>query len=98
VTEQKDILEIKAFSDTITVEGFTYYDSHSRLFNILRMPAVMKYLFPHMKKKKLKFEIRCFPNNQKLKEYIDSTQNVPLVLNLFEREEEPINLSQLPNR
>ena len=51
--KKDNLLTIKAFSDTIIVDGFTYYDSHSRVFSILRMPAVMKYLYPLMKKQKI---------------------------------------------
>jgi hypothetical protein len=84
----KDLLSIKAFTDTIVVKGYTYYDSHSRLFNIIRLPAIMGYLFPQLKKRKIRFEIKCFADKQQLKEYLETTNNVPLVLNLFERDDD----------
>lgn len=83
-----DILELKAFSEPIQLNGVTYYDTHSRMFNIIRMPAIIRHLFPQVKKNKLKFEILCFPDNQKLKEYLDTSEKIPLVLNLFERKED----------
>ena len=91
MTEQqtkKDLLEIKAFSDEICMDGNTYYDSHSRLFNIIRLPAMIKHLYPHIQRKKLKFEIRCFPDKESLRKYLETHNNVPLIVNLFEREEE----------
>jgi hypothetical protein len=89
MTEQsKNLLQIKAFSEPIIVKGFTYYDSHSRIFNIIRLPAVMGYLFPQIKKRKIRFEIRCFPNSKELRDYLDNTSDIPLLLNLYERDED----------
>lgn len=84
----KDLLEIKAFSDMIVLEGFTYYDSHSRLFNIVRLPSVTAHFFPNIRKRKMKFEIRCFPTKETAKEYLDKIQSPPLILQLFERPDE----------
>ena len=89
LAEQKnDLLQIRAFTEPIVLEGFTYYDSHSRAFCIVRFPAMMKYLFPQIKKRKIRYEIRCFPGSEELKKYLDTTTDVPLIINLFARENE----------
>jgi hypothetical protein len=84
----KDILEIKAFSEAIILSGCTYYDCHSRIFNVIRIPAAIKKLYPQIQRKKLKFEIRCFPNKQSLSDYLKQHDTVPLMVSLFEREDE----------
>lgn len=81
------MLQIKAFDKPVVVNGFTYYDSHSRIFNIIRLPAVMKYLFPQIKKRKLQFEIRCFPTMAEARKYLETASEVPLIINLFDRPE-----------
>lgn len=87
MTEQnKNLLQIKAFSEPIVLKGSTYYDSHTRIFNIIRLPAHIKHLFPQVQKKKIKFEIWCFPNSEALRKYLEENPDVPLILNLFERE------------
>ena len=90
MTEQQNkinVLEIKAFSQEICLEGKTYYDSHSRLFNVIRLPAMIKHLYPHIQRKKMIFEIRCFPDKQSLAKYLETHSNIPLIVSLFEREE-----------
>jgi hypothetical protein len=91
MTEQqnkKDMLEIRAFSEEICLDGNTYYDSHSRLFNVIRLPAAIKHLYPHIQRKKMKFEIRCFPDKESLENFLETHNTIPLVVSLFEREEE----------
>lgn len=88
MSQPKDLLEMRAFSEMIVLEGLTYYDSHSRLFNIVRLPSVSAHLFPNMRKRKMRFEIRCFPTIQTAKDYLDTLQSPPLILQLFERPDE----------
>jgi len=84
---QKDLLLIKAFTEKAVVRGFTYYDSHAKIFSIIRLPVKMSSLFPQIIRKKLQFEIKCFPNKEQLEEYIKTTNDVPLLLNLYDRDD-----------
>jgi len=85
--KDKNLLEIKTFKDEVILEGYTYYDSHSRAFNIIRLPAAFKVLYPEFRKHKVKFEIRCFPSKKSLLEYLENNQDIPLIVNLLSREE-----------
>jgi hypothetical protein len=71
----------------IVLEGFSYYDTRSRMFNIIRLPAFLKHFFTDIKRQKLKFEIRCFSDMKHLKEYLETSKEVPMLLNLYERED-----------
>lgn len=83
----KNLLQIRAFTEPIVLKGFTYYDTHARAFNILRFPAIVKYLFPQIQKRKIKFEIRCFPDIEELRKYMENISDPPLIVNLLAREE-----------
>lgn len=80
-----NLLSIKAFSDTFIASGVTYYDCNSRSFLILRFPAIIKEKFPLTNKQRMAYELRCFPDREKLMEFIEKASEVPLVLSLFKR-------------
>jgi hypothetical protein len=82
----EDLLEICAFSEGMSVTGVTYYDEHSRAFCIIRLPARIRELYPQIRHRKIRFEIHCFPNIKMLKDHIEKTNSVPLIINLFARE------------
>jgi hypothetical protein len=90
VETNQNILGEKAFTEPVVLTGFTYWDSHSRIFNIIRLPAMMKYLYPAIRKRKLQFEIQCFPNKEELRKYLEENNEVPIILNLYSRPEEKI--------
>ena len=85
--KDKDFLELKTFKNEVVLERYTYYDSHSRAFNIIRLPSVIKTMYPEFRKHKVKIQIRCFPSKESLLEYLTNNTEVPLVLNLLSREE-----------
>lgn len=85
----ENLSQLKAFDDTIEVEGFTYYDNYSRSFCIFRLPAVMKHLFPQLKKSKCFYKCRCPPTFEKLDTIIErlkQSSEVPIILSLYERD------------
>lgn len=82
---KNNLLNIKAFSESVKVEGKTYYDCHSRMFSIIRLPAIIRTLFPQVARNKIIYDILCFPNKEKLQEHIDKSGTVPLILELYER-------------
>jgi hypothetical protein len=75
-----DLMEIKAFEEAVEVTGKTYYDSHSRYFSVIRMPATLKHLFPRRKKQKTGYRIVCFPDKESLIEYLKTNNTLPLLL------------------
>ena len=84
----EDLLEICAFSEGTIVTGVTYYDEKSRAFTIIRLPALIRDLYPRLKHQKVRFEIHCFPNREMLKDFIENSNGIPLVINLFAREDD----------
>jgi hypothetical protein len=84
----EDLLEICAFSEGVCVTGVTYYDEHSHAFTIIRLPSRIRDLYPRLKRQKVRFEIHCFPNREMLKDYIEKSNTIPLIINLFAREDD----------
>lgn len=82
---KNSLLDIKAFTEPVKVEGKTYYDCHSRMFSIIRLPAIIRTLYPQFKRNKVIYDILCFPDKRKLIEHIENSGNVPLVVELFKR-------------
>jgi hypothetical protein len=91
MNEKMKIMSIRAFQDNIFLTGSTYYDSHSRFFNMIRLPAMVKHLFPLMKKKKLRFHLHCFPTMEKLREFVQEKEHPPMLLEFSDVEGEQQN-------
>lgn len=86
IDEKPSALRIRAFDKPISVRGRSYWDSHAKMFNMIRLPAVMGLLFPQMRKRKIEFEVLCFPSKEELHRYLDAAREIPLLVNLSEIE------------
>ena len=84
----KDVLQSKddKFTDTREHIGNLYYDANSRAFLILRLPALIKTTYPDTNKRRLKFKLKCFPDMQRLMEHLETSDEVPMLLNLYDRD------------
>jgi len=80
-------LSVAAFEEPINVKGKTYYCSSARMFNILRLPAVLGHLFPQLKRQKISYEIKCFPDLKSFKQVVEGLEEAPLILSFKKREE-----------
>lgn len=82
---KNNLLSIMAFSEPVKLGGSAYYDCNSRMFSLIRLPAKIRTLYPKIKRNKIIHNILCFPDRKKLKEYLDNSGTVPLILELYER-------------
>lgn len=82
IDEKDNLLYLPSFNEPVCLEGKSYWDSHSKIWSLIRIPAKIKMLYPQLTKEKLKFEIRCFPNKQKLQEHLEKAMTTPMLLNL----------------
>lgn len=79
-------MEMKAFEEPLEIKGKTYYDTPSRNFSIIRLPATAMNLFPKLKKSKTEYKIVYFPDKKSLLEYLMNNETLPMLLSFIRKD------------
>lgn len=80
INENNDLIYVPCFEEPVLLEGKTYWEAHSRIWSTVRIPSIIKKLYPALMKEQLRFQLRVFKNQDQVMDFLKTSKNTPMLL------------------